>query len=145
VGGAAALTLACDWRVASSQAAFYLPEVKVGLNMGWGAIPRLTSLLGAARAKRAILLGEKLGAAQALDWGLVDVISEPGRAVEDAQALARKTAETPAALLRMTKESVNACATALHHPSIYMDADQALVCRDSQEGRSARQQFVQAG
>lgn len=145
VGGAAALTLACDWRVASHQAAFYLPEVKVGLNMGWGAIPRLTSLLGAARAKRVILLGEKLGAAQALDWGLVDVLSEPGRAVEDAQALARKTAETPAALLRMTKESVNASATALHHPSIYMDADQALVCRDSQEGRSARQQFVQAG
>ncbi|MGK3850863.1 enoyl-CoA hydratase/isomerase family protein, partial [Enterococcus faecium] len=53
VGASAALALACDWRVAAKNAAFYLPEAKVGLNMGWGAIPRLTSLIGPARTKRA--------------------------------------------------------------------------------------------
>ncbi len=143
VGGAVALTLACDWRVASRTAAFYLPEVKVGLNMGWGAIPRLTSLVGAARAKRAILCDEKVRAAQALDWGLIDALSEPGGAVAEAQALACKALKVPPALLRMTKEAVNACANALHHQSIYMDADQALVCRDSQEGQVARQQFAE--
>ena len=39
-------------------------------------------------------------------------------------------------------DAINICATALHQPRIYMDADQALVCRDTQEGRSARKQFV---
>lgn len=142
VGGAVALTLACDWRVASRESALYLPEVKVGLNMGWGAIPRLTSLVGAPRAKRAILCNEKLGAERAMEWGLIDALSEPGAAVEEAQALAREALKAPAALVRMTKESVNACWTSLHHQSIYMDADQALVCRDSQEGKTARTQFA---
>lgn len=142
VGGSAALALACDWRVASSSSAIYLPEVKVGLNMGWGAIPRLTTLIGPARAKRAIILGEKLGAQTALDWGLLDEIAEPGKVLEAALALAHQTAQTPAALLRMSKEAVNATANVLHRPTIYMDADQALVCRDSQEGQSARKRFA---
>uniref|UniRef100_UPI0033411705 enoyl-CoA hydratase/isomerase family protein n=1 Tax=Castellaniella defragrans TaxID=75697 RepID=UPI0033411705 len=141
VGGSAALALACDWRVAAYSAAVYLPEVKVGLNMGWGAIPRLTTLIGPARAKRAIILGEKLDALTAESWGLFDHLSETGRAVDAALALARQTVQTPPALLRMSKEAVNASATALHRMAIYMDADQALVCRDSQEGQSARQRF----
>ena len=144
VGGSAALALACDWRVASNSSAIYLPEVKVGLNMGWGAIPRLTTLVGPARAKRAIILGEKLDAQMALDWGLLDELAEPGQVLEAALALARKTSQTPAALLRMSKEAVNANANVLHRPTIYMDADQALVCRDSQEGQSARQRFAGA-
>lgn len=142
VGGSAALTLACDWRVAANNAAIYLPEAKVGLNMGWGAIPRLISLVGPARTKRAILLGEKLTMDLASEWGLIDAVSEPGQAVATAQELALRAGETPGALLRMTKEAVNACATALHRVGIYMDADQALVCRDSNEGRRAREGFV---
>ena len=142
VGASAALALACDWRVAAKNAAFYLPEAKVGLNMGWGAIPRLTSLIGPARTKRAILLAEKLTTEVATEWGMIDEIAENGHAVEVAQSLARRAEECPGALLRMTKEAVNACHTALHRLGIYMDADQALVCRDSDEGRRARQGFV---
>lgn len=142
VGGSAALALACDWRVAATDAFIYLPEARVGLNMGWGAIPRMVSLIGPARTKRAILLGERLVAADALEWGLVDEVCESGCAVQTAQNLAERTGETPAALLRMTKEAVNASSTALHRLGIYMDADQALVCRDSTEGTQARARFT---
>ncbi|MEJ2897109.1 enoyl-CoA hydratase/isomerase family protein [Bordetella avium] len=142
VGGAVALTLACDWRVAAENATIYLPEAKVGLNMGWGAIPRMVNLIGAPRTKRAILLAERLGMAQALDWGLIDDIAPPGQALAQAQSLARRAAQTPPAILRMTKESVNLHANALNRLGIYMDADQALVCRDSDEGRRAREAFL---
>lgn len=142
VGGSAALALACDWRVMASNAYIYLPEAKVGLNMGWGAIPRMTSLIGPARTKRAILMAERLPATTALEWGLIDAIAPLQCAVETAQELAARSGETPAAILRMTKESVNATATALHQLGIYMDADQALVCRDSTEGASARATFM---
>ncbi|MFW7341002.1 enoyl-CoA hydratase/isomerase family protein [Pollutimonas sp. H1-120] len=142
VGGSVALALACDWRVMASNSFIYLPEAKVGLNMGWGAIPRMTSLIGPARTKRAILMAERLSPKAALEWGLIDAISEPQCAVETAQALAARSGEAPAAILRMTKESVNASATALHRLGIYMDADQALVCRDSAEGASARAKFT---
>lgn len=144
VGGAVALALACDWRVAARDATIYLPEAKVGLNMGWGAIPRMIALIGPARTKRAILLTERLTAEVAEAWGLVDVLSEPGGAAMAARELAGRASETPAAVLRMTKEAVNACATALHRTGIYMDADQAMVCRDSSEGRQAREAFAKA-
>lgn len=141
VGGSVALALACDWRVAARNAQFYLPETRIGLNMGWGAIPRLNSLVGPARAKRAILLGEKLPAATAEQWGLVDMIAENGAALEAALAIAKRVLEQPGALIRMTKEAINATATAHHRLGIYMDADQALVCRESREARGARESF----
>lgn len=142
VGGAVALTLACDWRVMDRSSFLYLPETKVGLNMGWGAIPRIVALVGAARAKRAILLAERISPETALDWGIVEEIAEPGQAVEAALALTKAAGVTPPALLRMTKEAVNACATALHRIAIHMDADQAMVCRDSDEGKTAREKFL---
>ncbi|WP_454695946.1 hypothetical protein [Achromobacter aegrifaciens] len=73
---------------------------------------------------------------------MIDAIAPLQCAVETAQELAARSGETPAAILRMTKESVNATATALHQLGIYMDADQALVCRDSTEGASARATFM---
>lgn len=142
VGGSVALALACDWRVMSNTSYLYLPEAKVGLNMGWGAIPRMVNLIGAARSKRAILLAERLSAQTAHDWGLADALCSPGQAVDTACALAGQAAQTPAAILRMTKESVNQVAHALNRLGIYMDADQALVCRDSTEGMQARRQFL---
>lgn len=142
VGGSVALALACDLRVAATNAFLYLPEAKVGLNMGWGAIPRMISLVGPAKTKRAILMDERLSAATALDWGLVDTVCEPGAAAQTAQDMAKRIGHMPGAIVRMTKEAVNACTTALHKAGIYMDADQAMVCRDSAEGRSARQGFL---
>jgi len=142
VGGAVALALACDWRVAAENAFIYLPEAKVGLNMGWGAIARMVNLIGAPRTKRAILLAEKLDMPQALDWGLVDEIAPVGQALACAHRLAARAGQIPPAILRMTKESVNVHANALNRLGSYMDADQALVCRDSDEGKRARDKFL---
>lgn len=142
VGGSVALALACDWRVAARDARIYLPEVHIGLNMGWGAIPRLTTLIGPARTKRAILLGEKLTMDVAESWGLIDEVAESGQAVVAASEIAKRLVKVPAALIRMTKEAVNANANSNHHMGIYMDADQALVCRDSPEARRERSRFA---
>lgn len=142
VGGSVALALACDWRVMSEDAFFYLPETKVGLNMGWGAIPRVVALVGPARAKRMILTAQRMPGQQALDWGLADALTAPGDAEKEAHALLDAASVTPPALMRMTKEAINANATALNHLGIYMDADQALVCRDSTEGKAARDAFL---
>lgn len=144
VGGAVALALACDWRVGAKDSQLYLPEARVGLNMGWGAIPRMNTLIGPARTKRAILLTEMLGAEMARDWGLLDELASKGQAVAVACGLAERVLEIPGALIRMTKEAINLNANALHRLGIYMDADQALVCRDSHEGRTARARFLDA-
>jgi enoyl-CoA hydratase/carnithine racemase len=60
IGGGAALVAACDLRVASEAATFYVPEIERGMNLYCGAVTRITRLLGPARAKRAVILAEKI-------------------------------------------------------------------------------------
>ena len=85
VGGGAALAVACDLRVAARDAHLYVPEIERGMNLSWGAIPRITHLVGHAKAKRIVILSEKVSAPVAADWGLVDSLSEPGSALADAR------------------------------------------------------------
>ncbi|MCP5028457.1 MAG: enoyl-CoA hydratase/isomerase family protein, partial [Actinomycetia bacterium] len=85
VGAGCAIALACDWRVLARDAYLYVPEVKIGLNLQWGALPRLVTLVGPARAKRIVLLCERMGPEMALDWGLIDEIAEGGEAVAAAR------------------------------------------------------------
>ena len=47
-----ALAVACDWRVASSTASMYVPELKLGMNMSWQSVPRFVKLIGPAKRKQ---------------------------------------------------------------------------------------------
>ncbi len=142
VGGGVALALACDWRVATEQTFLYVPEVKVGINLQWGALPRLVTLVGPARAKRICLMCEKLPADRAFDWGLVDELCAPGQAVDRAVELARQAIRQPAVTVRMVKEAVNATANALHRATSFADADQSQLSANFAEAKEARTDFL---
>jgi enoyl-CoA hydratase len=142
VGAGVALGLACDWRVIADDAFLYVPEVNIGINLQWGALPRLISLVGPAKAKRICLLCEKLSAHDALDWGLVDYVAEPAGAVAKAVTVARAVCERPAVTVRMVKEAVNATANALHHTSSFADADQSQLSGQFAAARRARADFL---
>lgn len=71
VGGGLALALACDFRLAATDAALQIPEVDLGIPLAWGAVPRLAQLVGPARAKELILLCERIDGASAERAGLV--------------------------------------------------------------------------
>ena len=124
VGGGVAIAAACDWRVVGKSAFLTLPEVRLGLNMGWGSIPRLVHLLGPARAKRFMILCERIDAATAREWGLVDEIAPDGGALEKARELAEAAAAMPALAVRMTKETVDAMTHHADPPLVHMDIDQ---------------------
>lgn len=141
VGAGVAIALACDWRVLAKDAYLYVPEVKIGLNLQWGALPRLIALVGPARAKRITILCEKMPAAQALDWGLVDALAEPGMSVEKALELAEVAVSMPAATVRMVKQAVNATAGALYAATSYADADQSQLTANYSASGAARAEF----
>jgi enoyl-CoA hydratase len=141
VGGGIALTLACDWRVMADNAFLYVPEVQIGIPLVWNTVPRLVNIVGASRAKQIMLLGEKMDAATAKDWGLVDWLTPAGGAVERATALAQQVLKSPPHVVKMSKQSVNAFANALNHVATFMDVDQALVCGQSAEAQQARASF----
>jgi len=141
VGAGVALPLACDWRVMGASAYLYVPEAKIGLNLQWGALPRLVNLVGPARAKRICILCERMDAVTAKDWGLVDEIAPDGEALDVALKLARAAAETPAVAATMIKEGVNATAAALNRAVSWADADQSQLTAGTADARSARERF----
>jgi enoyl-CoA hydratase/carnithine racemase len=113
VGGGAALAVSCDLRVMARSARLYVPEVERGMNMSWGSIPRITALVGPARAKRVAALCEKLDASTAHAWGLADEVAEDGQALNAALGFARRAAEMPPTAVKLVKADVNASAMAL--------------------------------
>jgi len=140
VGGACALTLACDFRIAGKGAMMRLPEVPLGINMSWHSLPRLTTIAGPSRAKRFTMFGDPTPATVLEKWGMVDEVTEDGGAYTVAKAWALRLAELPPLPVRMTKESVNAAANALHKATTFMDRDQYMLTflsQDFQEGVKA--------
>lgn len=144
VGAGVALPLALDWRVMSREAFLYVPEVKIGINLQWGALPRLVSLVGPARAKRICILCERMGAEAALDWGLVDELADKGKAVAVAKNLAKESASMPPVATRMVKEAVNAISGALHKVGAYADADQSALSSATNDAKAASKAFNKA-
>ena len=141
VGAGVALPLACDWRVMSKSCYLYVPEAKVGLNLQWGALPRLVNLVGPARAKRICILCERMDADTALQWGLVEEVAPDGEALEVALELARSASEMPALAVTMIKEAVNATSGALNRVASFADADQSQLSAVSQDAQNARDNF----
>lgn len=126
VGGGLALAVATDLRVGSLKSSFYTPEIERGMNMSWGSIPRIVDLVGPARAKRLLILAERIGAEKAVEWGLLDEIAEDP--MKTALAMAARAAEMPAAPARMIKRGIDAYASALAAAASHADSDQfALV------------------
>lgn len=141
IGAGCAIALACDFRILAENAFLLVPEVKIGLNLQWGALPRLITLVGPAKAKRICLMCERLPAANALDWGLVDDVALAGETVARAEEWAGKTLAMPAATVRMVKEGINATANALHKASAFADADQSQLSGTFAEAVAARDEF----
>jgi enoyl-CoA hydratase len=76
LGAGLELAAACDLRVASERAVFGMPEVRIGIPSVIEAA-LLPLLIGHGRARRLLLTGETIGAADALSWGLVDAVAPP--------------------------------------------------------------------
>ncbi len=143
VGGGVSLAVSCDFRIMGSGAFFRVPELQLGMNMSWQTLPRLVHLVGPARAKRMVLLAERIDADTASKWGLVDGITEDGQAVAQAVELARRIAEMPPLPAKMTKQSINAIANALDNSTSYMDADQFMLCQMTQDQTEAIAAFLE--
>ena len=107
LGGGLELALACDFRLASNNAELGFPEMKLGIIPGWGGTQRLTWTVGAAEAKRMIMLGDRVKAEEALKMGLVDKVVSLDELEAEAKALSKRLVEHPAEALKWAKQSVN--------------------------------------
>lgn len=88
LGGGMELAMACHLRVASENAKFGQPEVKLGLIPGYGGTQRLPRLVGRGRALELLLTGKMIDAGTALSWGLVNQVVPLGELKDATQKLA---------------------------------------------------------
>ncbi|MFT4256815.1 MAG: 3-hydroxyacyl-CoA dehydrogenase NAD-binding domain-containing protein [Pseudoxanthomonas sp.] len=97
MGGGTEISLACRYRVASSDAStrIGLPEVQLGIFPGWGGSARLPRLVGAPAAMDMMLTGRALSASAARAIGLVDKVADQAVLVDVAAALALQGVQRP--------------------------------------------------
>jgi enoyl-CoA hydratase len=106
LAGGTELALATDLIVASTDSAFGIPEVKRGLVAGGGGLLRLPQRIPSAIAMELALTGENLSAERAHHLGMVNVLAEPGTALEAAIALAEKIAANGPLAVAATKRII---------------------------------------
>ncbi len=108
LGGGCELALACDFRYASSNAQFGLPEINLGTIPGNGGTVRLPRLVGLGIAKELILTGARIDANEALRIGLVNkVFNSVDELRERVLEFAKKLSQMPGVALGLAKRSIN--------------------------------------
>lgn len=107
LGGGLETALVCGYRIAVPSAKVGLPEVKLGLLPGAGGTQRLPRLVGPAVALDMMVSGSPIGAARAVELGIVDCLAGEGRLREDATAFARSIVGQPVVLVRDRQDRVD--------------------------------------
>lgn len=97
-----------DLVVAAADARFKLPEASIGVFVTGGLVATLPAAVGLARARALMLLGEEIGAGQAVEWGLVHRVVPPEQLDEASMASCRRLAALEPAVVAQYKRVLNA-------------------------------------
>jgi enoyl-CoA hydratase len=107
LGGGCELAMACTLRIASENAMFGQPEVKLGIIPGYGGTQRLPRLVGKGRALQMLITGEMVSAAEALRIGLVNQVAPQAQLLAAAAEMAGKIIGNAPLAVTFSIEAVN--------------------------------------
>jgi len=107
LGGGLELALACDIRLASTEAQMGFPEVGLGIFPGLGGTQRTTRLIGKGRACELIFTGDQIGAQEAARIGLVNRVLPPQQLMAEAKRLAKRIARQGPVAVARAKAAIN--------------------------------------
>ena len=139
-GAGANVALACDLVIAGRSASFLQAFVNIGLVPDSGGTHLLPHRIGTARAMGLAMLGEKLSAERAADWGLIWECVDDAQLDARVEALAQRLAAMPTRALAAAKQAIHAAATLDLSASLDLERDlqaQLGVSHDYQEGVAA--------
>jgi enoyl-CoA hydratase/carnithine racemase len=111
-GAGLCLAMNCDFRILSEKAFFSIPETALGIFFTWGATPRLTCLIGPAKAKEMIMTCEPVEAQEALRIGLANRVVPHDSLMSASIELVRKIRSRGPLAIRICKKQINAASLA---------------------------------
>lgn len=143
LGGGLELALACDLIVAAERVKLGLPEITLGLIPGFGGTQRLVRRIGLAPARRLVYLGSMVGAAEALDLGMVDRVVPDAELATHAMALARELAERPPIALRQAKRATRAAVEATLESGLQVELEAFAIAFASEDRLEGVRAFLE--
>jgi enoyl-CoA hydratase/carnithine racemase len=137
IGGALVLAACCDMRVAGESASFSIPEVELGLPLGWNALPRLAREMGHARALELTVTCERFSSVKAYEYGLVTHLAPDAEVEAKARELAERIIANPPLPVALTKATMKSLKRGSEMgDAVYSDADLLLYSRLMAQRRS---------
>src|SRR6202041_471204 len=133
LGGGCELAMACTIRIASENAKFGQPEVKLGIMPGAGGTQRLPRLIGKGRALQLILTGEVISAQEAYRIGLVNEIVPSPNLIARAEAILRQIISNAPLGVKFSIEAVNKGLEASVSEGLLLEASLFAVCAGSED------------
>jgi enoyl-CoA hydratase/carnithine racemase len=143
IGGGLLLAGVCDLRMVAEDAHFAIPEMEIGIPLGWGGVPRLIRLVGPTVAMELVLDCTPFDAAQALAWRFVNRVVPTQELDARSLAWAQRLAHRPLNALRATKQRFMAANEALcASGGSEADADALLAAYRDPETLLALQRYM---
>jgi enoyl-CoA hydratase/carnithine racemase len=147
-GGGLETSLSCDIRIASSNARFAAPEIKLGWIGGGGMAAFLAHSVGPSNAALMLMTGDPVDAERACRWGLVsEVVDTPEQVVLRAQDIARTIGQRAPIAAETAKSNLHAAFNMPLENAIQYERDLQAICfatADAREGRLAFKEKRQA-
>jgi 2-(1,2-epoxy-1,2-dihydrophenyl)acetyl-CoA isomerase len=137
------LALACDLRVASSNATFSQSFVKLGFHPDWGGTYFLPRMVPSNIACELFFLGDAINAQRALELGLVNYVVAPEALLAETRKLAERLRDGPAVSIAAAKQAVYASQHGTLEQMLQYEVDAQLRCFESEDGREGVRAFLE--
>jgi Enoyl-CoA hydratase/carnithine racemase len=143
LGGGFEMSLTFDFLIASEKAKFGVPEINVGVLPGGGGMSRLPKKVGISLAKRLIMLGENLTAAEAKTIGLVYKLTKADELMGEAHQLAKVLSEKPPYNLKVAKQVLEKIERMETCDAMDFEAHAAALLYNTEDRREGMQAFLE--
>ena len=142
-GVGCSLALASDFAIAGESAYFLQAFVNIGLVPDGGASWMLTRLVGKARATEMMLLGEKISAAKAADWGLIYKCVADAALLDEARALATRLANGPSLAIGIMRQNLAHALDGDYASALLREAEGQRIAGGSADAAEGGMAFLQ--
>ena len=102
-GGGSCFAVSCDFRVTTESCQWWVPEVELGTPLPWAGTPRLIAEIGMARARRYVMLAERVDGPTAAEWGLAHECVADGELDAAVDRWTERLCSLPPLAVAMTK------------------------------------------
>src|SRR5271154_4007842 len=143
LGGGCETALACTVRIASENARFGLPEVKLGIIPGYGGTQRLPRLVGKGRALQMILTGEMIDAQEAYRIGLVNEVVPAPELIGRAEAVLKQMTHNAPLSVRYALQAVNKGLETSLSEGLLLESSLVAICTSTEDKKEGTAAFLE--